>query len=121
MAAPTAEATRRQVPLRTVPPWTGQRAGLIVLVVVTIAGLVAGWRYIGMGVVPLFTGIGNIFKFVGQTVPPDFADFPHTLNQALITVCMAVVGTALAAVLGVIVGFLAARNTTPHPVVRWLA
>jgi phosphonate transport system permease protein len=121
MAAPTAEATRRLAPLRTAPPWTGQRVGLIVLVVVTIVGLVAGWRYIGMGVVPLFTGIGNIFKFVGQTVPPDFADFPHTLNQALITVCMAVVGTAMSAILGVIVGFLAARNTTPHPAVRWVA
>jgi phosphonate transport system permease protein len=121
MAAPTAQASRRQVPVRTVPPWTRPRAGLIALVVVTIAGLVAGWRYIGMGVLPLFTGIGNIFKFIGQTVPPDFSDFPHTLNLALVTVCMAVVGTALAAVLGVIVGFLAARNTTPHPAVRWLA
>jgi phosphonate transport system permease protein len=121
MAAPTAEVTRRQAPPRTAPPWTGPRIGLIVLVVVTIAGLVAGWRYIGMGVTPLFTGIGHIFTFIGQTVPPDFADFPHTLNEALITVCMAVVGTALAAVLGVIVGFLGARNTTPHPAVRWLA
>ena len=94
---------------------------LIALVVCFIAALVAGWRYIGMGVLPLFTGIGNIFKFVGQTVPPNFTGFPHILDEALITVCMAVVGTALALVLGVIVGFLAARNTTPHPAVRWLA
>jgi phosphonate transport system permease protein len=34
---------------------------------------------------------------------------------------MAIVGTAMSAVLGVIVGFLAARNTTPHPAVRWVA
>jgi phosphonate transport system permease protein len=121
MSAPTAEATRRQAPVRTAPPWTRQRYSLIALVVITIAGLVAGWRYIGMGVLPLFTGIGNIFRFLGQTVPPNFSDFPHTLNQALITVCMAIVGTALSAVLGVIVGFLAARNTTPHPAVRWVA
>ncbi|HEX3517142.1 MAG TPA: phosphonate ABC transporter, permease protein PhnE [Trebonia sp.] len=121
MATPTAEITRPPVPPRTAPPWTRQGIGLIALVMVTIAGLVASWRYIGMGVLPLITGIGNIFKFVGSTLPPDFYDFPHTLDQALITVCMAVAGTALAAVLGLIVGFLAARNTTPHPAVRWVA
>jgi phosphonate transport system permease protein len=121
MATPTAEATRQQPAVRTTPPWNRQRVGLIVVVVVAIGGLIAGWRYIGMGVTPLFTGIGNIFRFVGQTVPPSFTNFPHTLDEALITVCMAIVGTALAVVLGVIVGFLAARNTTPHPAVRWLA
>jgi phosphonate transport system permease protein len=121
MAAPTAEATRRQAPVRTAPPWTRQRYSLIALAVITIVALVAGWRYIGMGVLPLFTGIGNIFRFIGQTVPPQFYDFPETLDQALITVCMAIVGTAMSAVLGVIVGFLAARNTTPHPAVRWVA
>ena len=120
MAAPTLRQTR-QPAMRTAPPWTRQRSALVALVLVTVGGLVAGWRYIGMGVLPLFTGIGNIFRFLGQTVPPNFADFPHTLNLALVTVCMAVVGTAMAAVLGVIVGFLAARNTTPHPAVRWLA
>jgi phosphonate transport system permease protein len=121
MAAPTAEAARREVPTRTTPPWSRQRVGLIALAVVALAGFVAAWRYIGMGVSPLFTGIGNIFRFLGQTVPPSFTAFPHTINLALITVCMAILGTAISAVLGVIVGFLAARNTTPHPAARWLA
>jgi phosphonate transport system permease protein len=121
MATPTAEATRREAPTRTAPPWSRQRVGLIALAVVAIAGFVAAWRYIGMGVSPLFTGIGNIFRFLGQTVPPSFTAFPHTVNLALITVCMAILGTAISAVLGVIVGFLAARNTTPHPAARWLA
>jgi phosphonate transport system permease protein len=121
MATPTAEDTRQRPAVRTTPPWTRQRVGLMAVVVVAIGGLIAAWRYIGMGVTPLFTGIGNIFRFLGQTVPPSFTNFPHTLDEALITVCMAIVGTALAAVLGLIVGFLAARNTTPHPAVRWLA
>jgi phosphonate transport system permease protein len=120
MTAPTFQGTEAP-PGRTSPPWTRDRYFLIALVVVTIAALIASWRYTGMGVLPLFTGIGHIFKFIGQCVPPDFYDFPHTLDQALITVCMAIVGTAMAAVLGLIVGFLAARNTTPHPAVRWLA
>jgi phosphonate transport system permease protein len=122
MTTSTAEATKREVPPpRTAPPWSRQRVGLIALIVVAIAGFVAAWRYIGMGISPLFTGIGNIFRFLGQTVPPSFTAFPHTLNQALITVCMAILGTAISAVLGLIVGFLAARNTTPHPAVRWVA
>ena len=95
MAAPAAEAARPAAPVRTVPPWTRQRAMLIALLVIAVAGLVAGWRYIGMGVTPLFTGIGHIVTFIGQTVPPSFTAFPHTLNLALITVCMAVVGTAM--------------------------
>ena len=120
MTAPTLQGTEAP-PGRTSPPWTRARYFMIALVVVTIAALIFSWRYIGMGVLPLFTGIGNIFAFIGRCVPPDFYDFPHTVDQALITVCMAIVGTALAAVLGLIVGFLAARNTTPHPAVRWLA
>ncbi|HVT70955.1 MAG TPA: phosphonate ABC transporter, permease protein PhnE, partial [Trebonia sp.] len=119
MTAPTLQQT--VPPPRTAPPWTRARYLMMVLVVITIAALIFSWRYIGMGVLPLFTGIGHIFTFIGQCVPPDFYDFPHTLDQALLTVCMAIVGTALAAVLGLIVGFLAARNTTPHPAVRWLA
>jgi phosphonate transport system permease protein len=120
MTAPTLQGTEAP-PARTSPPWTRARYFVIALVVVTIAALIVSWRYIGMGVLPLFTGIGDIFRFLGQCFPPDFYDFPHTLDEALITVCMAIVGTALAAVLGLIVGFLAARNTTPHPAVRWLA
>jgi phosphonate transport system permease protein len=114
--------TVNKAPLvRTLPPWTRQRVGMAVLGVAAVAGVVAGWHDIGMGVLPLFTGIGNIFRFVGQTMPPDFSDFGHTIDLVLITVCMAIIGTALAAVLAVPVGFMAARNTTVHPAARWVA
>jgi phosphonate transport system permease protein len=106
---------------RTLPPWTRQRTGMAALAVAAVAGVVAGWHEIGFGVLPLFTGIGNIFRFLGQTVPPAFPDFAHTVNLALVTVCMAVIGTALAAVLAVPVGFMGARNTTVHPAARWVA
>jgi phosphonate transport system permease protein len=119
LAAP--RTARTALPARTLPPWTWQRTGLAVLAVAAAAGLVAGWHEIGMGVLPLFTGIGNIFRFLGQTVPPDFSGFGHVVNEALVTACMAVVGTALAAVLAFFVGFTAARNTTVHPAARWLA
>jgi phosphonate transport system permease protein len=112
---------RLAAPPRTSPPWTRQRVGLSVLAGTAVICVVAGWREIGMGILPLFTGIGNIVRFLAQTVPPEFTGFGHIVNLALVTVCMAVVGTALAAVLALPVGFMAARNTTVHPAVRWVA
>jgi phosphonate transport system permease protein len=120
MARMTGTVTKAP-PARSVPPWNRQRAGIAVLAVAGVAGVVAGWHDIGMGVLPLLSGIGNIFRFAGQTVPPAFPSFSHTVNLALITVCMAIIGTALAAVLAVPVGFMAARNTTMHPAARWVA
>lgn len=120
MTAPTLQEADAP-PRRTSPPWTRDRFFLVVLAAATVVAFVFSWWYIGFGVLPLFTGIGNIFSFIGRCVPPQFYQFPNTLYQSLVTVCMSIVGTALAAVLGLIVGFLAARNTTPHPVVRWLA
>jgi phosphonate transport system permease protein len=90
----------------------------------TFGLLVASWHEIGMGVLPLFTGLGNIFAFVGRTLPPQFSGFAsagHTISLSLQTVCMAVLGTVVAFVISVPIGFLAARNTTPHPAIRWLA
>jgi phosphonate transport system permease protein len=106
---------------RVSPPWTRQRIGLCALAGAAVILVVVSWREIGMGVLPLFTGIGNIFRFLSKTVPPEFAGFGHIVNLALVTACMAVVGTALAAILAVPVGFMAARNTTVHPVARWIA
>ncbi|HLI01638.1 MAG TPA: phosphonate ABC transporter, permease protein PhnE [Acidimicrobiales bacterium] len=117
-------ASRPGLPGRISPPWTRPRIMLLGGVAAVVVLFVVAWIEIGMGVVPLFTGIGNIVKFVGKTVPPQFsgfASFQHTMTLALETVCMAVIGTAIAVVVSIPVGFLAARNTTPHPALRWLA
>jgi phosphonate transport system permease protein len=116
-----ATAPSRAAPARITPPWTRQRLGLTALAGAAVILLIVSWREIGMGVLPLFTGVGNIFRFLRKTVPPEFAGFGHTIDLALITLCMAVVGTAIAAILAVPVGFMAARNTTVHPAVRWVA
>jgi phosphonate transport system permease protein len=108
-------------PGRLTPPWTRQRIGLCALAGAALILVVASWHEIGMGVLPLFTGVGNIFRFLGKCVPPEFVGFGHTVDLALVTACMAVVGTALAAILAIPVGFMAARNTTVHPIARWIA
>ncbi len=112
---------RLGAPGRVTPPWTRQRIGLSVLAGVALILVVLSWREIGMGVLPLFTGVGNIFRFLSKCVPPEFVGFGHTVDLALVTACMAVVGTALAAILAIPVGFMAARNTTVHPIARWIA
>ncbi|MBO0692068.1 MAG: phosphonate ABC transporter, permease protein PhnE [Acidimicrobiaceae bacterium] len=106
------------------PPWTRARVVLIGSMVLGAFLLVLAWREIGMGVFPLFGGLGKIFSFIGRTLPPQYtgyASFGHTVSVSLQTVSMAVLGTVIAAALSVPVGFCAARNTTPHPAVRWLA
>ncbi len=108
-------------PGRVTPPWTRQRIGLSALAGAALILVIVCWREIGMGVLPLFTGVGNIFRFLRKCVPPEFVGFGHTVDLALVTACMAVVGTALAAILAIPVGFMAARNTTVHPIARWIA
>jgi phosphonate transport system permease protein len=106
---------------RTRPPWSSQRAGFIALMVLACGAFVASWTGIHMDLVSLFTGIGNIVHFLRKNLPPKFVDFAHTADEALITFCIAVLGTAFSMVLAVAVGFAAARNTAPHPVARRLA
>jgi phosphonate transport system permease protein len=115
------KSAAQRVPFRVSPPWTRRRIGFHVLAITILILVGFGWHEIGMGVSPLIFGIGHIFTFLGQTVPPQFPDVSHTIRLALVTVCMAVVGTAFAMVLSVPVAFLAARNTTVHPALRWLA
>jgi len=106
---------------RTRPPWSRQRAAFLALMALVCGAFAASWLGIHMGFFSLFTGIGNIVHFVGQNLPPQFVDFPRIANEALITLCIAVLGTAFSMVLAVPVGFAAASNTTPHRAVRWVA
>lgn len=73
----------------------------------------------------LIQGIGGSWDFVfgkpdrpgSGFFPPDFARFPAYLEQMLLTIKMAIWGTAMSFVLAVPLSILAARNTSPHPVV----
>lgn len=76
----------------------------------------------------LYRGLGNAWAFVFGSAerptwgffPPDFSRWPLYLEEMLITVKMALWGTALAFVAAVPLAFLAARNTAPHPLVYTL-
>jgi phosphonate transport system permease protein len=53
--------------------------------------------------------------------PPDFQNARSWLKPLIDTLAMSVAGTALAVVLSIPLAFLAARNTTPHPVIYQVA
>jgi phosphonate transport system permease protein len=88
---------------------------------------VAGWTALGAVVVwsavatevslgRMVEGLPYMWDFVRRMVPPDLSVLGNAVRGAIETVQIAIVGTAVAAVLALPVGFAAARNAAP----RWL-
>jgi phosphonate transport system permease protein len=105
--APTPPPAPRLVtPLRTVAIATG--LGVLV------------WSFAGTGFSPaeIVEGLPNLFDLVGRMLPPDVTILPDLVEPILETVRMAIVATALASVIALPLGFVAARNVTPHPALR---
>jgi len=61
----------------------------------------------------LVEGIPFMLDFLRRMVPPDFSVLPHALTGAMQTFQIAVVGTGIAALLALPMGFAAARNIAP--------
>jgi len=94
-----------------------------------IVGLLV-WASFGAEVSPqrLWLGLERSWLFiVGNPerpgtgfFPPDFTRLPEYLNEMIVTVQMAIWGTALAFTLALPLSILGAANTAPHPVVYHL-
>lgn len=68
--------------------------------------------------VRMIGSIGRMVSFAGQMfVTPDWDYVPQLLAKMLETIEMTVLGTAIAIILSLPLGILAARNATPHIVV----
>ncbi|MGD1859371.1 MAG: phosphonate ABC transporter, permease protein PhnE [Leptolyngbyaceae cyanobacterium] len=63
----------------------------------------------------LVEGIPAIVQLLGEMLPPDFSRLPQWIGPIVDTLAMSVAGTAIAVGLSLPLCFLAARNTTPHP------
>lgn len=69
-----------------------------------------------------FSGVPAVFADLAQrSVPPDWSQSAKMWSPLIDTIHIATLGTLLAFVAGVPLAFLAARNTSPHPALRWLA
>lgn len=65
----------------------------------------------------LFSNSENMQRFAAEFLSPDFAQLPYYAQQMLLTLQIALWGTALAVLFGLPLGLLGARNVAPAPVV----
>ncbi|MCL7751634.1 phosphonate ABC transporter, permease protein PhnE [Guyparkeria hydrothermalis] len=90
---------------------------LVVATVITICSI-----YVGLfDGARLAEGIPSMISLIGEMFPPDFQNARDWVEPLLDTLAMSVAGTALAVTFSVPLALLAARNTTPHPVVYQVA
>jgi len=82
---------------------------LIILLCAYFADLFDGPR--------LMAGIPSLLVIFSESIPPDFSHWQSWIRPLWDTLAMSVAGTALAMLLAIPLGVLAARNTSPHPLV----
>ncbi|MDX2005468.1 MAG: phosphonate ABC transporter, permease protein PhnE [Meiothermus sp.] len=75
-----------------------------------VSGLERSWTFI----------VGTPERPNSGFFPPNFDRFPEYLNEMIITIKMAVWGTALAFILALPLSILGAANTSPHPIIYQL-
>ena len=98
-------------PEKIVPPRT--QVATLVIWGVLLAVLAASWKGADMRPLDLWRDAGNMGQYAGGFFPPDFSDWRHYLSELLITLQIAVWGTALAIVGSVPLALLASANITP--------
>ncbi|MBK8132184.1 MAG: phosphonate ABC transporter, permease protein PhnE [Gammaproteobacteria bacterium] len=87
-------------------------------VLALLAGLWLTAPIVEVDFVRLIGSLGRMVTFAGQMfVTPDWEYVPQLLAKILETIEMTVLGTAVAIVVSLPLGILAAGNATPHPVV----
>ncbi|MHB8066575.1 MAG: phosphonate ABC transporter, permease protein PhnE [Desulfobaccales bacterium] len=97
-----------------------RRASLQVGAVLAVI-LLSAW-YVGLFDLPrLVEGVPSIFSLLREMFPPDFREAPKWLRPLVDTLAMSIAGTALAVGFSLPLAFLAAKNTSPHPLVYQLA
>jgi phosphonate transport system permease protein len=93
------------------------RSGFVQSLVVLVIVLAASWYVNLFDFATLAAGIPAIGTLAGEAMPPDFSNYRSWVAPLVDTLAMSVAGTALAVGVSVFVAFLAARNTSPSPLV----
>jgi phosphonate transport system permease protein len=74
------------------------------------------WVFVEMDLVSVLAGLEDIGNLVDYMLPISFTELDRAIALTLETLWMAILGTFLALVMSVPLAFLAASNTTPHPI-----
>ncbi|CAB3768801.1 phosphonate ABC transporter, permease protein PhnE [Paraburkholderia solisilvae] len=83
-----------------------------------IAVLGLSWHAADMRPLDLFTDAGNMGTFAKEFFPPDFSDWRIYAHEMMVTLAVAVWGTALAIVCAIPCGLMSAHNMAPVWVVQ---
>ncbi|MGB4582942.1 MAG: phosphonate ABC transporter, permease protein PhnE [Rhodoferax sp.] len=110
MSAPTSMPVLRAVPALETP-----RANLLGLLAwgLLLALLAGSWQGADMRPFDLVRDAGNMATYAADFFPPKFTDWRMYLNEMVITLEIALWGTALAVVFAVPLGLLSSVNITP--------
>lgn len=110
---PLMRSTSKRLP-RAPRRW--QSLVLFIVFALYVVGTVLSWNYIDMTLTTLFGGFTELWNLVTYMLPPRFDKIGQVLDVTLETVWMALIGTVLSVALSIPLAFLAARNTTPNPI-----
>jgi phosphonate transport system permease protein len=91
-------------------------AGVVLAVVLVAAAYVKLLDF-----ATLARGVPAILAIMRESFPPNFTDALSWWKPLIDTLAMSIAGTAIAVFLSFPLAFLAARNTSPHPVVYYCA
>jgi len=102
-------------------PVRRSEVGRSLLATVAMA-LILAWaaRVIELRPLELLRDIGNVGVFLRGYLNPSFTHVAEYAWQCVVTVCIALWGTLLAAFIAVPLGLLGARNLSPHPAVYFV-
>jgi phosphonate transport system permease protein len=108
-------------PAPQAPP-RSSRAGRGILVTVGLA-IVLGWaaRVIELRPLELVRDAPNIAVFLRGFLHPSFAHVGEYAWQSVVTLCIALWGTLVAAFIAIPLGLLGSRNVSPHPLFYHIA
>lgn len=99
---------------------TGQTVGRYIAYLVTVLALI--WTVRGLDIYWPWvwdspTQIGDL---LGRMFPPDFVRWNEIVRVLLETINIATLATLLSLVFAIPTAYIAARNTSPHPVLVWV-
>ncbi|MEM8778793.1 MAG: phosphonate ABC transporter, permease protein PhnE [Cyanobacteria bacterium P01_G01_bin.49] len=90
---------------------------VIILAIISVSFVVVGL----LDIERISEGIPDFFGMFAEMLPPDFSRARDWIEPLIDTIAMSIAGTALAIALSLPIAFFAAKNTTPHPVIFWIA
>jgi phosphonate transport system permease protein len=120
-AAPNTLSPSRQAPAYPPPP--RQEFGRQLAWGILLALLAVSWQGADMRPLDLFSDAGNMATYAASFFPPDFHEWRVYVEEMLVTLQIALWGTALAVLAAIPFGLLCSSNITPwwiHQPVRRL-